>query len=163
VRRALAIPLLLLAGLGCCDGPTLAGPKTVEFVRPQGASSYLFDFRAHQSASGQISGYIVSRNTPDYPAPFEVVGRVTCLRVVGNRASIGGEVQHNASEIIPEAARYRGWLFYVEDSQGQAGESDKVSEHIWVYEAPLSTCPTPDRDSATMHRNDGDVVISVNR
>jgi hypothetical protein len=160
MRRASA-GLLLLIGLGCSGDTSPAGPKTVEFVRPAGASGQLFAFRAHQSASGQVSGYIVSRSAPDYAAPFEVEGRVTCLRVVGNRASIGGELQRTTSEILPEAPRYHGWLFYVEDNQGRPGIPDRVGEHIFVFDAPPSYCPSPAADSATVERGDGDVVISI--
>src|SRR5688500_12266124 len=91
--KRLSAGLFLLIGLGCCGDTSPAGPRTVEFVRPGGASSEFFAFRAHQSASGEISGYIVSRSAPDYSAPFVVEGRVDCVRVVGHRASIGGEPQ----------------------------------------------------------------------
>ena len=153
--------LLVLIALGFCGESSPAGPRTVEFVRPAGASGEFFAFRAHQSASGEISGYIVSRSTPDYRAPFAIEGTVTCMRVVGSRASIGGEVQHNASEIIPAAAQYRGWVFYVEDNEGHPDVPDRVSEYIWVYDAPPSSCPSPSGGSATVHRGDGDVVIST--
>lgn len=109
MNRALAIPLLLLIGLGCCDGPTLAGPKTVELRGRIDQTSGFFGFSAHQSATGEITGHITSRSRPDYSSPFDIVGRVTCIRVVGRRASIGGDVLRQSSESIPDVSQYDGW------------------------------------------------------
>jgi hypothetical protein len=162
MHRALAIPLVLLMGLGCCDGPTLSGPRTVELRRASYQTSAFFSFRAHQSATGEITGRILSRSAPDYVSPFLIDGRVTCVRVVGNRASIGGEVLRHSNEDIPDAPQYHGWIFYVEDSRGRPGVPDRISKHIWVYDAPTTDCPTPDADSATVDFTDGDVVVSNN-
>ena len=162
MRRALAIPILLVLGLGCCDGPTLAGPKTVEFVLPQGVSSYFFSIRAHQSVTGEISGHIVSRSAPDYSSPFEIEGSVTCLRVMGNRASIGGVVLRHSNEVLPDAPQYHGWFYYVEDNSGRR-VPDRHSEYIWVTDTPTQDCPSPDSGSATVDFTVGDVVISTNK
>lgn len=160
MHRALAIPLLLLMGLGCCDGPELAGPRTVELRGRIDQTSGFFTFSAHQSATGEITGRIVSRSAPDYSSPFLIEGRVTCLRVVGNRASIGGVVERHSNEDIPDAPQYRGWVYYVEDNHGRPGVRDRGSEYIWVFDAPTTECPTPDADSATVDVTDGDVVVS---
>lgn len=160
MNRALAIPLLLLIGLGCCDGPTLAGPKTVELRGRIDQTSGFFGFSAHQSATGEITGHITSRSRPDYSSPFDIVGRVTCIRVVGRRASIGGDVLRQSSESIPDVSQYHGWVYYVEDNHGRPGIPDKGSKYIWVFDAPTTECPTPDVDSATVDVTDGDVVVS---
>lgn len=158
--KRLSAALFLLVGLGCCGDTSPAGPRTVEFVRPEGASSYLFAFRAHQSASGETTGYIVSRSTPDYPTPFVVEGRVSCVRVVGHRASIGGELQRLLAEDISDASQERGWVFYVEDNRDRPGIPDRMSKYIYVSEDPVTTCPIPSPDSATEAVSDGDVVVS---
>ena len=160
MRRALAIPLVLLMGLGCCDGPTLAGPRTVELRGASLQTRAFFGFRANQSADGEITGRIGSISAPDYPSPFVLEGRVTCIRVVGHRASIGGEVTRHSNEGIPDAPQYHGWIFYVEDNRGRAGLRDKIGEHIWVYDTPVTECPIPDANSATVDVTDGDVVIA---
>jgi hypothetical protein len=161
MKKALAIPLLLVLGLGCCDGPTLAGPKTVELRGASLQTSGFFRFSAHQSAAGEITGRIVSMSAPDYSSPFVIEGRVTCIRVVGHRASIGGEVLRHSNEDIPDAPQYRGWIFYVEDNRGRHGIRDRMSKHIWVYDGPTTHCPEPEADSATVDVTDGDVVVST--
>ena len=160
MRRALAIPLLLAFGLGCCDGPTLAGPRTVELRGANLHSSSYFSFHARQSTNGQITGRIVSMSAPNYTSPFLIEGRVTCIRVVGHRASIGGEVTRHSNEEMPDAPQYHGWIFYVEDNRSRPGVRDKISKHIWVYDAPTTDCPNPDGSSATVDVTDGDVVVA---
>jgi hypothetical protein len=160
MKRALAIPLLLVMGLGCCDGPTLAGPKTVELRGRIDQTSGFFSFSAHQSATGAITGHITSRSTPGYSSPFDIVGQVTCIRVVGHRASIGGVVLRQSSESIPDVSQYHGWVYYVEDNHGRPGIRDKGSKYIWVFDAPTTECPMPDADSATVDVTDGDVVVA---
>lgn len=157
--KRLSAALFLLIGLGCCGDTSPAGPKTVEFVPPQGASSHLFGYRAHQSAAGEITGHIVSKSAPDYSSPFAIEGRVTCLRVVGNRASIGGVVLRHSNEDIPDAPQYDGWFYYVEDNRGR-GLPDRTSKYIWVSDAPTRECPTPDAESVTVEVTYGDVVVS---
>jgi hypothetical protein len=159
MRRAVAIPLLLVLGLGCCDGPTLAGPKTVELRGANVRTSSYFGFHARQSASGEITGQIISMSAPDYTSPFLIEGRVTCIRLSGRRASIGGEVTRHSNEEIPDAPQYHGWIFYVEDNRDRPGVRDKISKHIWVYDAPTTDCPMPAADSATVDVTDGDVVV----
>ena len=159
MHRALAIPLLLVMGLGCCDGPTLAGPKTVELRGARDQTSAFFSYTAHQSATGEITGRIDSRSAPDYASPFVIEGRVTCIRVVGHRASIGGEVVRHSNEDIPDAPQYHGWIYYVEDNHGRPGIRDKGSKYIWVFDAPTTECPNPQADSATVDVTDGDVVV----
>jgi hypothetical protein len=160
MRRALAIPLLLVLGLGCCDGPTLAGPKTVELRGRIDQTSGFFSFSAHQSATGEITGHITSRSRSDVSSPFDIVGQVTCIRVVGHRASIGGVVLRQSSESIPDVSQYHGWVYYVEDNRGRPGIHDKGSKYIWVVDAPTTRCPIPDADSATVEVTDGDVVVA---
>lgn len=159
--KRLSAGLFLLIGLGCCGDTSPAGPRTVEFVRPRGESSELFAFSAHQSASGEISGYIVSRSGPGYSAPYVVEGRVTCMRVIGHRASIGGELRRLLAEDISEASEERGWVFYVEDNRDRPGSPDRISKHIYVSNEPVTNCPTPGADSATEDVTDGDVVVST--
>jgi hypothetical protein len=149
-----------MMGLGCCDGPDLAGPRTVELRGRTDQTSGIFSFSAHQSATGEISGHIISRSRPDYSSPFVIEGRVTCLRVVGNRASIGGEVDRNSSESIPDAPQYHGWVYFVEDNRGRPGVADRGRKYIYISIAPTKDCPTPLADSATVDVTDGDVIVS---
>lgn len=156
-----AAGLVLLIAFACCSGALRATPKTVQYVRPGGGSSELFAFNAHQSATGEVTGSIVSRSTAGYATPYVVEGRVICVRVVGNRASIGGELVRLTAEDISGAPSYRGWVFYAEDNRDRPGMHDRISEHIYVSDAPVTDCPIPGPDSATEDVFDGDVIVST--
>ena len=162
MRRASVI-LVFVICLGFCGDTSPVGPKTVEFVRSDPAYRQYFAFHAHQTATGEVSGYIVSRSTPDYSAPFVIEGSVNCLRVVGRRATIGGELHQYYQEDMPEVSQYRGWLLYVEDNRDRPGLLDRISKYIWGFNAPTTYCPDPDGNSADVDRDDGDVIVSSNQ
>ena len=153
--------LLLLIALGSCGESSPAGPRTVELRGAKAQPNQAFGFRAHQSSSGEINGYIVSTSSPDYSSPFVIEGRVTCLRVLGNRASIGGELQRYFQEDISEASQYHGWVFYVEDNRDHPGLWDRISKYIYVSPKPPADCPIPGPDSATEDIRDADVFVST--
>ena len=153
--------LLLLIAIGLCGESSPAGPRTVELRGAKAQPNQAFGFRAHQSANGEITGYIVSNSSPDYSAPFVIEGRVTCLRVVGNKAAIGGDLQRYFQEDISEASQYHGWVFFVEDNRTHPGLWDRISKYIYVSPAPPTDCPIPGPDSATEDVRDADVVVST--
>src|SRR5437667_7601488 len=106
----IALPGLLLAlTAGFCGDTAAVRPRTVEFRGASAGSAEFFGFSAHQSPTGDVTGYYFSRSTPGYPSPYVIEGRVTCLRVVGNRASLGGEVTRFFFEDCPAAAEKQGW------------------------------------------------------
>ena len=158
------LPRLSLAvfviGLACCHGSEPAVPRTVQFVRAAGQSGEYFGFNAHQSESGEVTGSVVSRSVPDSPSPWAVEGRVTCLRVVGNRASIGGDLQRFFYEDWSDPAQYHGWYMFVEDNRDQTGVPDRISENIYISNEPMKTCPNPTAGSANEDVTDGDVVVT---
>ena len=157
----LSAGLLVLIAIGFCGESSPAGPRTVELRDATVYANQSFGFRAHQSATGEITGYIVSNSSPDYSAPFVIEGRVRCLRVLGNRASIGGELQRYFQEDISEASQYHGWVFFVEDNSAHPGTPDRISKYIYVSNTPVTDCPIPGPDSATEDVRDADVVVST--
>src|SRR5438309_10066150 len=150
--------LLLLIALGSCSAPV--GPRAVEFRAAKGHDSESFTFDAHQTATGEVSGRIVSRSLPGNPSPYAIEGRVTCVRVVGNRASIGGNLQLFFFEDWPDPDQYHGWYFYVEDNRDNPGVPDRIGTHIYITTDPTTKCPTPPVGSATEDVTDGNVVVS---
>ena len=109
-----ALPGLLLAlTAGFCGDTAAVGPRTAEFRGASAGSAEFFGFSAHESPTGDVTGYYFSRSTPGYPSPYVIEGRVTCLRVVGNRASLGGEVARFFFEDWSDAAEKHGWYTFV--------------------------------------------------
>jgi len=160
VKRALP-GLLLALTAGFCGDTAAVGPRTVEFRGASAGSAEFFGFSAHQSPTGDVTGYYFSRSTPGYPSPYVIEGRVTCLRVVGNRASLGGEVTRFFFEDWSDAAEKHGWYTFVQDNGEHPGVPDRISQHTYLTDLPTRTCPDPATESLTEDVTDGDVVIST--
>ncbi|MEK6226722.1 MAG: hypothetical protein AABM40_10590 [Chloroflexota bacterium] len=157
-----ALPGLLLAlTMGFCSDTAAVGPLAVEFRGASAGSREFFGFSAHRSATGDVTGHYFSRSTPGYPSPYVIEGQVTCVRVVGNRASLGGEVTRFFFEDWSDAAEKRGWYTFVQDNHGHPGVPDRISEHTYLTNEPTTNCPDPAVEPLTVDMTDGDVVISV--
>ena len=154
----LSAGLLVLIAIGFCGESSPAGPRTIELRDAAVYANQSFGFRAHQSATGEITGYIVSNSSPDYSAPFVIEGRVSCLRVLGNRATMGGVLERLGGDEFPSPRLYRGWYLYVEDNVGR-GVPDRVG-HQWLSEDPVTTCRTPGLPTSwSLEIIEGDVSV----
>jgi hypothetical protein len=160
LKKALS-GLLLLMTAAFCSGSARVVPTTVEFRGASAGSAEYFGFSAHQAATGDVSGHYVSRSTPGYPSPYVIEGRVTCLRVVGNRASLGGEVTRFFFEDWSDAEEKHGWYTFVQDNHDHPGVPDRISEHTYLSNEPMTSCPDPTAEPLTQDVTDGDVVIST--
>ena len=97
-RRTLLLSLLTLTAVvfatamfirstSAFDGPSANGHGTLTL--PDGRKRQ-FSFNAKQHSDGTVSGHAVIHN-PDFD--FRAHLEITCLQVVGNRASFGGVVR----------------------------------------------------------------------
>src|SRR5207247_8991351 len=127
VKRALP-GLLLALTAGFCGDTAAVRPRTVEFRGASAGSAEFFGFSAHQSPTGDVTGYYFSRSTPGYPSPYVIEGRVACLRVVGDRASLGGEGTRFFFEDCSDAAEKHGWYTFVQDNGEHHGVPDRMSQ-----------------------------------
>jgi Domain of unknown function DUF11 len=82
----------------------------------------------------------------------EVSGQVVCLTVSGNRATVGGVVEHSNS---PSGAK--GFLFFLADNGPPGAGSDTATE-LGVAEPAKDHCPEPP-EAGGSPLNDGDIVI----
>jgi hypothetical protein len=64
-------------------------------------------------------------------------GSVTCMRVVGNRASVGGRVNKSNAAGPPVGS---GFVQFIEDN-GEPGRNDR--SHTAFVPTPPMTCPVP--------------------
>jgi hypothetical protein len=69
---------------------------------------------------------------------FQFRGAVTCMKVVGNRASVGGRVTKSSGVGGPAVGS--GFVQFIEDN-GSPGRNDR-SHTVFVASPPL-TCPAP--------------------
>src|SRR6266540_3761966 len=69
---------------------------------------------------------------------YQFRGSVTCMRVVGNRASVGGSITRSSGVGGPPVAR--GFVQVIEDN-GEHGRNDR--SHTLLVPSPPTTCPAP--------------------
>jgi hypothetical protein len=69
---------------------------------------------------------------------LQAAGSVTCLRVAGNQAVIGGEVEDSQNPLIPEGS---GIVIELVDNSRLGVGPDRVERHF--TETPPTSCPAP--------------------
>jgi hypothetical protein len=69
---------------------------------------------------------------------FQFTGSVTCVRVVGNRASVGGRVTQSSGAGGPAVGS--GFVQFIEDN-GSPGKNDR--SHTVRVASPPMTCAAP--------------------
>jgi hypothetical protein len=162
-----------LLGVAGGAGPALAthsGPELRTYGKGQalfGLGTFLetFDFDArlgpHEATDlfGEPHGHMHLKAVgfPD-PSTFslDVTADVTCLTVVGNRATIGGRITRLKSSLIDNR---RGLLFTVTDNTiaGNQIAPDQFSG-TRVLDVP-QVCPPPGADTPII---EGDIVVEEN-
>jgi hypothetical protein len=159
MRRVLA-PLLVLVAVGfMCGEATRSAPKAQSVVGSGDFAGNFVTFDGRVDRTGEVTGHFEGRSAPDAGSPFVVVGTVMCVNVVGDRASIGGELQEFFFEDWPDPGKWHGWSFVVQDKDGRMGAPDRVSTE-YISEEPVTTCPDPTKDPLN-YALTGDVVVST--
>lgn len=130
---ALLLSLVLVGGVGVGvasathsegDGPNY------DFARgtATGASGGQFHVNARSGPSGEdaTGHFYVERKNPASGPAFDFRGEVTCLRVDGNRAVVGGRVTQTKGDFPANPAEGSGFLIRIVDN-GEPGDADLVS------------------------------------
>lgn len=161
VIAILIVPLILLpigAVALAADGPR--GVPGQDYALGGGRTETdLFDIAAHsgkfgQNAYGQLSAKAVPGTTP-----FQFDGRVTCLRVVGNLATLGGEILFFRAKGYPDPEIYHSFLFFVADNGSDPANPDVISYQFVFEEPPSDTCPDPDPAQLIFPLLKGNIVV----
>jgi hypothetical protein len=134
------------------------GPN-YDFVNGSGIFDFLeggtqkLHVNAKSAADGsQPQGKVFVQSKGNSPAGFDVDLKVdvTCFHVVGNSASIGGEVTRSNSPDFPVGS---GALIFVTDN-GEPGDQDSFFGNR--TETPPEVCPAPEPRSS---ENSGDFIV----
>ena len=135
------------------------GPKQDAVVGGGKTSTDILSINAHVLPNGKVMGHINAKNTADAGFDFAVEGTVTCLNIVGNRASIGGTLDFFQQDGWANPEQYHGWLMYVEDNGNQQGVLDKIS-YQYIFINPVTTCPNPAPNSAFFGMTEGNINVT---
>ena len=153
------VVLALVVLASCYPIPeSRSGGRRGDAVSGEGVTKWdIFSIDVHVSDAGEVTGYFRTRSTTEHTS-FVIEGPVTCLNVVGNRATIGGVLERLGGDEFPSPRLYRGWYLYVEDNVGR-GVPDRVG-HQWLSEDPVTTCRTPGLPTSwSLEIIEGDVTV----
>lgn len=143
-----AVGLLILAGSPVVASATHSngkGPAKKNFAHGTGHFEGLSplgqtDVTMHVNAKSGPSGhhakgrFFIHR---ELPSQLDVRGEVTCLKVVGNQAVVGGRIEHSE---VPDPAFPEGGGIVIQVDDNGAG-SDRM--HGGPASSPPATCPDP--------------------
>lgn len=131
-------PLLMRSTSAAARGKSASGHGTILLQDTDGRTvRRQFSFSAKEMRDGSIQGTAVIHNPsfdPKYDAHFDI----TCLQVVGNRASFGGSVRKSSDPVFND--EFDAAFFTVFDNGEPGADNDTISEIFFDNVVEPSTC-----------------------
>ncbi len=135
---ALALTIMLRPTSAAAPGPSASGHGTILLQDTEGKTvRRQFSFSARVMPDGTVQGNAVIHNPsfdPKYDAHFDI----TCLQVVGNRASLGGSVRKSSDPVFND--EFDAAFFTVFDNGEPGADSDTISEVFFDNVVEPSAC-----------------------
>jgi hypothetical protein len=135
---AIAATSLLQPPSVSAAGPSASGHGTLLLQDVRGKTVRLqFSFNARQLADGTVHGSAIIHNPsfdPKYTAHFDI----SCLVVVGNRASFGGSVKKSSDPVFND--EFDSVFFTVFDNGEPGAKNDTISELFFDNVVEPSAC-----------------------
>ena len=135
---ALAATTMLWSTSAAAPGPTVSGHGTVLLQNTEGKTvRRQFSFSARIKSDGSVSGTAILHNPsfdPKYNAQFDI----TCLQIVGNRASFGGSIRKTTDPVFND--EFDAAFFTVFDNGEPGANNDTISEVFFDNVVEPSAC-----------------------
>lgn len=96
-----------------------------------------FSFSARVSASGAVQGTAIIHN-PSFDPKYDAQFNITCLQIVGNRASFGGSVRKTSDPVFND--EFDAAFFTVFDNAEPGNGNDTISEIFFDNVVEPSAC-----------------------
>ncbi len=135
---ALAGTTMLLSTSSAAPRPSASGHGTVLLQNTEGKTvRRQFSFSARVNSDGTVSGSAILHNPsfdPKYNAQFDI----TCLQIVGNRASFGGSIRKTTDPVFND--EFDAAFFTVFDNGEPGADNDTISEVFFDNVVEPSAC-----------------------
>src|SRR5262245_44776056 len=119
-------------------GPSANGHGTVLLQNTEGKTvRRQFSFSARVNADGSVSGTAILHN-PSFDPKYNAQFNITCLQIVGNRASFGGSIRKTTDPVFND--EFDAAFFTVFDNHEPGACSDTISEVFFDNVVEPSTC-----------------------
>jgi hypothetical protein len=133
-----ATTTVLRSTSAAAPGPSASGHGTILLQDTNGKTvRRQFSFSARVGSNGAVKGTAIIHNPsfdPKYDAQFDI----TCLQVVGNRASFGGSVRKTSDPVFND--EFDAAFFTVFDNGEPGSGNDTISEIFFDNVVEPSTC-----------------------
>ena len=128
----------LLRPTSAAGGPSVSGHGTVLLQNTKGKTvRRQFSFSARIMPDGSVQGSGILHNPsfdPKYDAHFDI----TCLQIVGNRASMGASIRKSSDPVFND--EFDAAFFTVFDNGEPGGGNDTISEIFFDNVVEPSAC-----------------------
>jgi hypothetical protein len=135
---ALAVTSKLRSISAAAGQPSASGHGTILLQDTDGKTvRRQFSFSARIMADGTVKGSAILHNPsfdPKYDAQFDI----TCLQIVGNRASFGGSIRKTSDPVFND--EFDAAFFTVFDNGQPGAGNDTISEVFFDNVVEPSTC-----------------------
>jgi hypothetical protein len=130
--------IVLRSALAAAAGPSASGHGTVLLQNTKGKTvRRQFTFNARIDSDGSVHGSGIIHNPsfdPKYDAQFDI----SCMQVVGNRASFGASVRKTSDPVFND--EFDAAFFTVFDNGEPGGGKDTISEIFFDNVVEPSAC-----------------------
>ena len=135
---ALAGTTLLRQTSAAAPRPSVSGHGTVLLQDTEGRTvRRQFSFSAREMPDGSIQGSGVLHN-PSFDPKFDAQFDITCLQIVGNRASLGASIRKTSDPVFND--EFDAAFFTVFDNGEPGADNDTISEVFFDNVVEPSAC-----------------------
>jgi len=135
---ALALTTMLRTTSAAARGPAASGHGTVLLQDTDGKTvRRQFSFSAKVLPDGSVLGSAILHN-PSFDPKYDVQIDISCLQVVGNRASFGGSIRKTSDSVFND--EFDAAFFTVFDNGEPGNGNDTISEIFFDNVVEPSAC-----------------------
>ena len=119
-------------------GPAASGHGTILVQNTNGKTvRRQFSFSAKQMPDGTVQGHAILHN-PSFDPKYDAHFSISCLQIVGNRASFGGSIRKSSDPVFND--EFDAAFFTVFDNGEPGADNDTISEVFFDNVVEPSTC-----------------------
>ena len=138
IITAFAATTILPATSAAAPGPSASGHGTVLLQDTEGTTvRRQFSFSAKQMPDGTVQGQAILHN-PSFDPPYVAHFEITCLQIVGNRASFGASIKKTSDPVFND--EFDAAFFTVFDNGEPGAGNDTISEVFFDNVVEPSAC-----------------------